>query len=550
MRTKLTCFERTIELLEDRIAPATVIHAGANLAISNQDGSLLVETTATPGEIKVTDGSGTETFTGITGKITLTGISVGSTSADTISFVADLGPFQGNLIINSGHGNDTVNLSGTINRSVTVNTGLGNDSVVLNGMAVSVGKSFTVNDPGGTTLLFDLNDRNLTVGGAMSISGVTTFDMGLGNSLEVAKALKIIAHPAATMPLTVLLTGTTTTVGGDLAVTFGNGDDTLDLGGTIDGNVILKTGLGNDTITFNRAAEVGKSFTVNDVGGETMLFDMNDRNLTIGGALSLSGVTTFDMGAANALEVAKAVKITAHPTASTALTALFSGTATLVGGDLKITGGFTNDVTSFTSQVSINGNLSIKQGQGDNTIVLTPSAGGSGIGGTFSTNGLDGVDVVVFGADAEIAGKTSILLGNGINTFVDTPTSQYGKDLTISAGFNTSTCVVTGQVAGNLSVTMAPGGAGNTTVFTGSVGAGMKIKYLSGNDGTLEVLTLAPTAAVTLNVDVKFGNGDATFNLGPNVSLTGKVVGRGGTYTFNQGTAILLPSLKLINFPT
>lgn len=432
MRTKPNRFESSIELLEARIAPASIVRLGADLAISHPEGNLLVETTATPGELKITDNSGTVTFGGIIGKLAIAGRSSGAIAPDQISIVANVSPFQGSLFINAGNGDDTVNLSGKFNQGVNINTGLGTDKVVLNDQAVTVGKSLKMSDSAGTTTTFDMNDRNLTVGGSMSLLGISLFDMGTGNTLKVATAMKITANPSGLSPLTVL----------------------------------------------------------------------------------------------------------------------FSGTEAAVGGSLAMASGFTNDTVSITSKFSVGGSLNSKLGFGDNTIVLTPTAGSTGIAGAFNDSGRDGNDIIVFGANSVVSGPMNLLLGNGLNTFVDTATSVYKKNLTVNGGFNTNTCVILGKISGNLSIAMAAGGASNTTVFTGSVGAGKEINYHSGNSGTLEVVTLAPTVATVLDVNVKFGNGSSTFNLGPNVSLTGKVIGTGGTYTFNQGTAILLPTVKLINYPT
>ena len=535
-----------IELLEDRIAPATIIHAGASLVISNPDGNLLVETTGTAGQINVTDGSGTETFEGIIGKIAITGRSTGP-ALDMISFAANMSAFQGSLIIDSGSGNDTVNLSGKVNRSVVIKPGLGNDVILFNDADVTVGQSFTVADTSGGSLLFDMNDRDLSVGASLTLTGVTTFDMGAGSLLQVGKTMKLTQLIALT-PTAVLLTGTVD-IAADLIITSGPANDTLNLSGNFGRNVVINTGFGTDLIQFtNTAVSVGKSFTVKDPGGESLLFDLNDRSLTLGGSLSLSGITDFDMGVGNTLDVAGAVSFTVSPFAPR-LAALFGGLESAVDGDFKITGGNGNDVINITSRLSVGGNALFKLSQGDNTLVVSPASGGSGIARAFSVSSLDGADVLVVGANSLITGKASILLGNGVNTFVDAATSAYGSDLTVVAGFNTTTSVITGQIAGNLSVTYAAGGSGNITVFTGSIAADKKLTYRSGHGGILEVLTIAPAVAATVTVDVKFGNGVSSFTLGPNLTLDGKVVGQGGTYTFNPNTAVLLPSLQLINFP-
>jgi hypothetical protein len=251
------------------------------------------------------------------------------------------------------------------------------------------------------------------------------------------------------------------------------------------------------------------------------------------------------MGGAALLDVGGALTISRPGSSNVPVAVIIDSTATDIGGALKITGGLANDVVSITSQLSVTGATTVNLGEGNNTFVLTPAAGGTGIAGNLTYTGKSGADVEVFGANSLIGGNTSIDMGGGINTFVDTPTSQYGNNLSIVGGNNTNTAVVTGVISGGLSIKFG-NGAGNTAVVTGSIGT--KFTFRLGN-GTLGVLTLAPAAPAIVNIDAVFGTGDSTFSLGPNVSLTGKVTGKGGAYTFNQGTAILLPSLVFKNYP-
>lgn len=430
MRPRSRVFRPCLEALEERAVLATFVSAAGSLTISKPVGNLLVETTASPGQIKVTDNVVTF-FNGITKNLNIFGRTSGGSTNDLITFHANANPFQGNVLIDSGQGDDMINISGTVNGNLTINPGFGVDTVTANSSAVTVGKSFKFTDAGGTTSVLDMNNKNFSIGKDLSVTGVTTFNMGAANFLHVGGALSVV----------------------------GNAD------------------------------------------------------------------------------------------AVTKLTASFSGLETTVGGNFKIAAGALDDVLSVTSKFSVGGKADVQFGQGANTVVLTPAAGGTGIAKDLNYAGLDGVDVVVFGANSLVGGKTKLSLGNGVNTFVDTATSAYKKDLAINAGFNTNTAVVTGVIDGGFSMTLADGGAGNTTVFTGKVGAGKKITYRGGNGGTLETFTLAPAAAATLLLDVRFGNGDSTFNLGPNATLDGKVTGTGGAYTFNPGTATLLPSFKQINYP-
>lgn len=331
---------------------------------------------------------------------------------------------------------------------------------------------------------------------------------------------------------------------GNLTVNAGNGDDLVDLNGDFLGNVNVFTGLGNDNVTSSTAdVSVSGSLFFADPAGINVI-DLNDRNFTVGGSLYASGVSAFDMGTGNTLSVGGNTYLAATTAFGSKLNAQFNGAAVNLSGSTLISGGSGNDVVIVTAVLNAGGNFNVNANAGDNTFVLTPAAGGA-VGGSLSYTGGAGVDVAVFGSDSVVAGRTSISVGNGINTFVDTPTSLYAGTLAIAGGNGTHTNVVTGQVAGNLEVTLGNGN-GHTTVITGSVGGATRYR---GGNGQLGVLTVAPAAAATINADWYFGAGSFTLTLGPNVTLNGLVRGTpGGLYTFNQGTA-LLGNITFINFP-
>jgi hypothetical protein len=332
---------------------------------------------------------------------------------------------------------------------------------------------------------------------------------------------------------------------GNVLINSGNGADTVDLNGRVGGNATLLTGLGNDTVTSTVAdVSIGGGLTFSDTAGLNTVA-LNGKNYTVGGNVSLYGVGVFDMGAGNTLKVGGAATLTSNQAAASTLSVLLGGDEVIVGKTLQITGGALNDVVSVTAKVSIGGSLTLNLRGGDNTFLLTPTAGGSGVNGSLFYSGEGGGDVAVFGADSSVSGNTTLNLGNGINTFVDDPLSLYSGDLTVNGDNDTNTVIVAGAVSGNFNNTLG-NGDGNTTVFSGTVGG--RFRYRLGS-GTLGTLTLAPAVASTIDIDAIFGTGDSTFTLGPNVTLNGIVQGTGGAYTFNQGTAILAPTLIFLNYP-
>ncbi|MBX7104893.1 MAG: hypothetical protein K1X57_12480 [Gemmataceae bacterium] len=424
--TRKNSFRPTLQRLETRWVPATISLTAGSLNISNPTGALVVETTAVTGQIKVTDGSKVVTLSNVGSQINITGNNL----ANSISFRANTAggnkAFPGNLFVDSGNGNDTVDLSGTVSGTVLINTGLGNDLVTATSNDVNVGGLFRFTDTAGTNT-FDLNDRNWTLGNNFMLSGVGLFDMGTGN------------------------------------------------------------------------------------------------NLTVGGSMF--------------------VNATPAPAPGVPMTAQFNGLGVTIAQGLYLTGGTADDVVAFTANTTVGGSVVATLGEGNNTFVYTPTAGA--FAGSFNYTGGAGVDVVVLGASSNIAGQASVSLGNGINTFVDTATSQYAGNLNITGGNGTNTAVVTGNLSGDFFNTFG-NGDGNTTVFTGVLAG--KFNYRVGN-GQLTTLTLAPAIAQTVNINATFGFGSSTFNLGPNLTLTGTVRGTGGLYTFNQGTAVLTSNLFFINYP-
>lgn len=332
---------------------------------------------------------------------------------------------------------------------------------------------------------------------------------------------------------------------GNLLIRAGNGNDLVNLSGRVGGNVTLLTGLGNDTVTsLSNDVSIGGNLTMADGLGLNVV-DLNDRNYTIGGNATLFGVGPFDSGTGNTLSVGGSMTMTATVAAANPMTVLLGSLETQIGGMLSINGSTLADVVNVTSKLSLGGNFWLNLGNGDNTFVLTPTAGGTGVNGSLSYLGGGGIDVAVFGADSSISGNTSLDFGEGINTFVDTATSLYAGNLTLVGGNGTNTQVVTGIIAGNLSITNG-NGDGNTSVITATLGG--QFRYRLGN-GTLGTLTLAPAVPQSIIIDALFGTGDSTFTLGPNLTLSGIVRGTGGVYTFNQGTAVLAPTLQLIDYP-
>lgn len=417
-----------VEALETRRVPAAISTAGGGLTITNPDGPLLVETTATPNQYIITDNLGSQIVTSATRSIIVTGTS----GDDILDFDATVSPLFASVWINGLAGTDQVHLGGTFAGNMTINLGAGDD-LVTQFADVTVLGDFVVSDLAGANS-FSQNDLNLDVARNLSLVGLANYTMG--NSTI----------------------------------------STLAVGGTVS---IAGLGVGSNTTPLN-------------VG-------LNGKSVSIAGNLFVNGTGHTGSG----------------------------------------------DVFVCSAELTVLRNIALNLAGGTNTAVVSPTAGGLGVAGTTTFIGGSGVDVVVLGADSLLSKAVTVNLGGGVNTFVDTATSKYGVGLNVVAGEGTDTVVIQGQVIGNLSVDMG-GGDGNTCVFTGSASGLFRYRDGTGNLGTL---VIAPAVPKTVTVDVLFGRGTKTLNLGPKLTLTGRIVGTGGSYTFNPGTATLLPSLKKILFP-
>jgi hypothetical protein len=356
----------------------------------------------------------------------------------------------------------------------------------------------------------------------------------------VTRGVVVTGTPAPDV-IRVRASGGNLPLAGTVTVHAGADNDIIDLSGQIGGKVTLYPGTGDDQVTSNlNPVAIGGGLTVTDSAGTDSL-NLNGRDYQVDGNLAVSGVEAFTMEAGSDLVVGGSITL-GGPAAQ--INAQFDGATTRVGGALQLTGAAGNDTLLITSQLTVNGALTVRPGGGNNTFVLNPPAGGLGVLGPTTFVGGAGTDVVVLGADSRLLGSAAFHLGGGINTFVDTPTSRY-TDLSVVGGGGTNSVIVGGQLAAGLRVAVG-GGDGNTLVFTGSIGTGT-LRY-RGGAGKFNVVTLAPTAALTVTADIVFGAGVSTFNLGPNLTLDGVVRVTGGEYTFNPGAAVLAPSLRLVNF--
>lgn len=324
---------------------------------------------------------------------------------------------------------------------------------------------------------------------------------------------------------------------GSVLFNTGNANDTVALQATapggIGGNVTVLPGLGADTTAISAAARVGGSLRVVDTSGINSF--INVAGLTTGGDLSVSGVTAFVSTAA--LTVGGSLAVSSTPGASN-LGLTFAGTTT-IGQDLRITSSAPSTGINLPGTMTVGGDLTLRLGQASNLAIGATVT----VNGNLHYFGGEGTDGVAIATGFVVAGNARVDLGGGSNSFSSAPGALFAGDLSLSGGSGGNVINSLGNIGGNLAVT--EGNGSNGTIVGGTVGG--RVRYRGGNGS--EALTLAPAVPATVVADLVFGSGTATLLLTSNVSLTGRVRGNGGVYTFVQGGATLLPPLVFENFP-
>src|ERR1700722_9501507 len=134
-----------LETLEQRWMPATVRDIAGALFISNPIGQLTVQAATVPGQVTGSDKGSTRTFGGVGRLISITG----TNAADVIMYTGEP-TFNGDVLINSGNGNDQITINGPIAGNVTLLSGLGSDVTTLSG---TISGTLTYNHTAGTSML-------------------------------------------------------------------------------------------------------------------------------------------------------------------------------------------------------------------------------------------------------------------------------------------------------------------------------------------------------------------------------------------------------------
>jgi len=386
-----------LELLENRLVPATVQLIGGELLISNPTitagKATLTLTAVGPNQIKVQDGSSVVGSYTVGSAINVTG----SSGNDSITLNLAGNTFTGNLFINTGTGNDTVNLNATggiIGGNVTIQEGPGNDKVGLGATTgtLTVGGSITVLGGSGDNTVTFGNSHNVShFQGSVNLVGENFITIGRGRSDTFGGNLTVttLSSPGINLAAGTFGPGTIS-IAGSFQVTGGAADDFVKLG--------------NVTIAKGVTANLGGSDTL---GNELQLEDTT----------LIFGNLTYQGGAGSDFVD-------------------FAGST--IDGNVALTLGTGADTVAMSHTPTINGNLSITTGNGNDNFAPFGAIRAQ-VAGNMSFNLGNGNDTVTLLQTSSISGTLSFHTGNGNNSLTLNGAQTFAANIVFGSGNDTLT---------------------------------------------------------------------------------------------------------------
>jgi hypothetical protein len=369
-------------------------------------------------------------------------------------------------------------------------------------------------------------DATTRIGGGLVVSGgtgVTTVDVAGtvgGNIIYTANPIQGLgAIDQVTLE-------PTASVGGNVSLVLGDGPNLVRLrGGTIRGNLGVSATTGNDTIQVTEAGDLTVNGSVNfNLGdGNNTVLGMATHVIQVGGNFTYTGGVgndTFDLdGSGTILDVRGDARFTlgtplGFDSNQANFEALYARNATFIGGAGA-------DSVEVSGALGITSNLAVSLGNGENS--FTSNLLGSGantIGGSFIYTGGANGDAVSLD-NTTIGRNVNVSLGESFGSSVATfstgmhgpgPVTVYGN-MTVTTGPTTDSDVQLDRlyVGGGLTVL---GGAGRNTVGMDDINvAGATLVSLGAGDNSLAIEQTPSNGGGPLG-------GTSTF---------------GGTFTFNGG---------------
>lgn len=380
---------------------------------------------------------------------------------------------------------------------------------------------------------------NLTITGAMSTQTVDlagTVGGSVVYTANVLAAFDVVNLESSGM------------VGGNLTLGLKDGNNTVRLkGGTVCGNVVVKGGVGDDTVEVTESGDVtidgSASFNLGNgnneflgkgpVGIASTLY-VGASFTYVGGTsndhidLDISG-TALDVGADAKFTLGTAKVFDGNMAAFEALRA---------GRNIVFTGGMGDDTVSASGALEAKGNVSVNLGAGDNSFDSNEQGiGTNSIAGSFSYTGgpngdLVNLDAITIGKNMTVALGESNGSSQGLFAGLKSPTgvTVFGSAKVTSGSGDDGILFRRTYIGSTLTVKT---GAGNDTVAIDDTNvAGGTLIDLGAGDDLLQSEMLAGDGSGLLSnattfggtLTVKGGDGNDTVNLSNDGNAT----------TFNQ----------------
>ena len=307
---------------------------------------------------------------------------------DTVTITHSTGAaagFDGNLTIDGGNGTDALNINNTkagstfeIGGLVSFNGGAGGDTANIN----------------------DSSSSSMSIGAGLSLTRVNIVEVGSANDVDISGNVTINASADKLITNNFTIGGGTVNIAGALAITGGQGADTvaLDTVNVVD-VVPAEDEVLEISINLDRSGTIAKSthntLTMTDVQLGTNGTDADfaytggtgDDSLEFVGTNDISGDAVFVFG--------------------NGVNALVVSSGTTFYADVTVTGGKSDDTITLNNSV-ISGLLTATMGNGTNEL----TSAGTFEGGLTYTGGSN-VDTVELTNAENLAGDVSISVGAG-----------------------------------------------------------------------------------------------------------------------------------------
>lgn len=280
----------------------------------------------------------------------------------------------------------------------------------------------------------------------------------------------------------VFILNNVTTIGGKLTYCgSGTVDDNVTLNGQVTGPALLMLFGGVNNV--NTSATFGSSLTITGAGGDdTVLFDSQQTNFVVGSEAYANPSVAGPL----------TMKL-----GDGSNTVIFAGAAAFSKPVTLITGSG-SDAVSFT-KFNATKNVTLSLGAGANSLVGTTEAGSAAyVGGVLKYSG--GVDDDVINLDQVIAGKMMLSLGNGANSITGTGRSSGGAVIVGGTGVETLNFSLASTSAA-LTVKLSAGN--DSLILTGCSFGKVTLDGGDGANDTLSGLALLPSVRKILGFETQ-----------------------------------------------